>query len=128
MQEPPIPDDEAKRLELLRACNIIYTPAEESFDEVARLAADLCGSEIALITLVDADYQWFKARVGRRAGGNGARPVVLRSLREPSAPARRRRYAPRPAVLGQPAGHRRSAHPLLRGRPLARRGGLGDRG
>src|SRR5277367_1554268 len=64
MREPPIPDDEAKRLALLQACRIIYTPAEEAFDEVARLAADLCGTEIALITLVDSDYQWFKARVG----------------------------------------------------------------
>src|SRR5262245_14244266 len=64
MLEAPIPDDEEKRLALLRACNIIYTPAEEAFDDVARLAADLCGTEIALITLVDADYQWFKARVG----------------------------------------------------------------
>src|SRR5215467_14437636 len=64
MQEPPIPDDEERRLALLKACNIIYTPAEEAFDDVARLAAELCGTEIALITLVDSDYQWFKARVG----------------------------------------------------------------
>ncbi|MGH7436765.1 MAG: protein kinase domain-containing protein, partial [Polyangiaceae bacterium] len=64
MQAPPIPDDEEKRLALLKACHIIYTPTEEAFDEVARLAADLCGTEIALITLVDSDYQWFKARVG----------------------------------------------------------------
>ena len=56
MIEPPVPDDEEKRLALLRACNIIYTPAEEAFDDVARLAADICGTEIALITLVDADY------------------------------------------------------------------------
>jgi hypothetical protein len=64
MLEPPIPDDEERRLALLAACKIIYTPAEEAFDDVARLAADLCGTEIALITLVDSDYQWFKARVG----------------------------------------------------------------
>ena len=64
MQGAPIPEDEATRLALLRACRIIYTPAEEAFDDVARLAADLCGTEIALITLVDSDYQWFKARVG----------------------------------------------------------------
>jgi hypothetical protein len=51
MLEPPIPDDEEKRLALLEACNIIYTPAEEAFDDVARLAAELCGTEIALITL-----------------------------------------------------------------------------
>jgi serine/threonine-protein kinase len=64
MQKPPIPQDEAKRLALLKACNILYTPAEEAFDDVARLAADLCRTEIALITLVDSDRQWFKARVG----------------------------------------------------------------
>jgi len=64
MLRPPIPDDEAKRLALLKACKIIYTPAEEAFDDVARLAAQICGTEIALITLVDSDYQWFKARVG----------------------------------------------------------------
>jgi serine/threonine-protein kinase len=64
MLAAPIPDDEEKRLALLRACHIIYTSAEEAFDDVARLAADLCGTEIALITLVDSDYQWFKARVG----------------------------------------------------------------
>lgn len=64
MQTAPIPADEEQRLSLLRACNIMYTPAEEAFDDVARLAADLCGTEIALITLVDSDRQWFKARVG----------------------------------------------------------------
>ncbi len=63
MLAPPIPADEAKRLSLLKACNIIYTPAEEAFDDIARLAAEICGTEIALITLVDSDYQWFKARV-----------------------------------------------------------------
>lgn len=64
MIEPPVPDDEEKRLALLRACKIMDTPAEAAFDDVARLAAELCGTEIALITLVDADRQWFKARVG----------------------------------------------------------------
>ena len=64
MIEPPLPDDEEQRLALLRACNIMDTPAEAAFDDVARLAADLCGTEIALITLVDAEWQWFKARVG----------------------------------------------------------------
>jgi serine/threonine-protein kinase len=64
MLEAPIPADEERRLSLLKACNILYTPDEEAFDDVARLAADLCGTEIALITLVDSDRQWFKAKVG----------------------------------------------------------------
>jgi Protein kinase domain/GAF domain len=64
MLTAPIPEDEATRLALLKACRIMYTPAEQAFDDLARLAADLCGTEIALITLVDSDRQWFKARVG----------------------------------------------------------------
>src|SRR3954463_8226335 len=64
MLDAPIPDDEEKRLELLRACKIMHTPAEEAFDDIARLAAEICGTEIALITLVGSDRQWFKARVG----------------------------------------------------------------
>src|SRR5215831_4352991 len=108
MLEPPIPDDEERRLALLRACNIIYTPAEEAFDEVARLAADLCGTEIALITLVDSDYQWFKARVGVELEGirrdlsfcghciNGRHPFVVADTHlDP-------RFADNPLVTGDP--------------------------
>src|ERR1700753_998826 len=64
MLEAPIPADEETRLGLLRACRILYTPGEEASHALARLSADLCGTEIALITLVDSDRQWFKARVG----------------------------------------------------------------
>jgi hypothetical protein len=41
MLEAPIPADEETRLALLKACRIIYTPSEQAFDDVARLAADL---------------------------------------------------------------------------------------
>jgi hypothetical protein len=51
MLAAPIPDEEERRLALLAACHIMYTPAEQAFDDVARLAADFCGTEIALITL-----------------------------------------------------------------------------
>lgn len=64
MLKAPIPPDEADRLALLRACRIMNTPAEEAFDDVARLAAEICDTEIALITLVDSERQWFKAKVG----------------------------------------------------------------
>lgn len=64
MQRPAIPDDEDQRLALLKECNIMHTPAEEAFDDMARLAADICETEIALVTLVASEHQWFKARVG----------------------------------------------------------------
>src|SRR5688572_17803589 len=63
MIEPPVPADEAARLAALAACKILDTPAEESFDDLARVAAQICGAPIALVSLVDTNRQWFKARV-----------------------------------------------------------------
>jgi signal transduction histidine kinase len=59
-----LPDDEAKRLAALREIDILDTPNEAAFDDIARIASSVCGVPIALVSLVDADRQWFKARVG----------------------------------------------------------------
>ena len=47
----------------LRQYRILDTPPEPTFDELARLAAYACDAPTAVITLVDAERQWFKARV-----------------------------------------------------------------
>ena len=62
----PIPENEAARLEALRQYQILDTDPEESFNDLTRLAAYICDTPIALITLVDQHRQWFKARVGLR--------------------------------------------------------------
>ena len=59
-----LPDDEQERLDALRIYEILDTPAESGFDDLARLAAILCGTPMALVTFIDADRQWFKATVG----------------------------------------------------------------
>ena len=56
--------NEAERLAALRRYRILDTDPEQAFDDLALLASQICGTPIALITLVDADRQWFKARVG----------------------------------------------------------------
>jgi len=56
--------NEAARLAALRRYKILDTEPEQAFDDLALLASHICGTPIALITLVDADRQWFKARVG----------------------------------------------------------------
>ncbi|WP_296508497.1 sensor domain-containing diguanylate cyclase [Rhodoferax sp.] len=56
--------EENARLQDLRSFNILDTPAEEAYDDVVRLASFICDTPIALISLVDEDRQWFKARVG----------------------------------------------------------------
>ncbi len=61
---PHLPPDEAARLEALHGCGVLDTSPEAEYDGLARLAAAICGTPIALVSLVDRDRQWFKARVG----------------------------------------------------------------
>ncbi len=64
MATAPIPTDEARRLEVLRTYDILNTPKEAAFDDIALLAAQVCRTPIALVTLIDERREWFKASVG----------------------------------------------------------------
>src|SRR5690242_21373371 len=59
-----IPLDESARLEALRRYRILDTSAEDCFDDLTRLAVQICRTPMAVISLVDEDRQWFKSRVG----------------------------------------------------------------
>ncbi len=67
MQAAEIPRDEAKRLKALRMLGVLDTPAEERFDRLTRLARRSFGVPIALVSLIDANRQWFKSRQGLEA-------------------------------------------------------------
>jgi len=58
---PPIPINESARLATLASLNILDTPPEERFDRLTRLAKRLFGVPIALVSLIDANRQWFKS-------------------------------------------------------------------
>ena len=64
MLTPALPADEPARLDTLHALNILDTPPEERFDRLTRLARRLFHVPIALVSLVDANRQWFKSCVG----------------------------------------------------------------
>ncbi len=104
----PIPANELERLSALRSYEILDTASETAFNDIATLAARLTGTPIALISLIDAERQWFKARVGLDASEVpreqsfcshailGSDPMVVDDL---CADAR---FADNPLVCGPP--------------------------
>jgi PAS domain S-box-containing protein len=66
--EASVPSNEAARLEALHGYGILDTPPESDFDSLTRLASHICGTPMALLTLVDGERQWFKSQVGIDVG------------------------------------------------------------
>lgn len=64
MKIAPLPDNEADRLQALYRYRILDSAGEAAFDDFTQLAAHICEAPMALITLIDAERQWFKSRVG----------------------------------------------------------------
>jgi signal transduction histidine kinase len=59
-----LPSNEQQRLAALRDYDILDTEREEGFDDLTRVAALICGTPMALVSLIDEDRQWFKSSVG----------------------------------------------------------------
>jgi signal transduction histidine kinase len=60
----PLPDDEHARLAALHEAKVLDTGSEQDFDDIALLASEICGTPMGVVSLVDADRQWFKAKIG----------------------------------------------------------------
>ncbi len=67
MPRAQIPANEEQRLDSLKACCILDSFPEKVFDDLTSLAARLCETPIALVSLVDAERQWFMSAVGTEA-------------------------------------------------------------
>ena len=105
----PQTQNEAARVAALRCLDVLDTPPERAFDHLVEIAAQICGTPIALLTLVDRDRQWFKSRrgidvpqTGRResfcghAIGYGDHPLVVEDANRDA------RFADNPLVTGPP--------------------------
>ena len=63
---PPKHSNEAQRLQALKRYSILDTPDEQAYDDITRIAAQVCQAPIAAINFIDARRQWFKSAVGTR--------------------------------------------------------------
>jgi signal transduction histidine kinase len=61
---PPVPPDERERLAALRDLHVMDTPPEDDFDQIVALASRICGTSMSLVSLIDEDRQWYKAKIG----------------------------------------------------------------
>ncbi len=60
----PLPENEERRLEVLRGYEILDTPPEKAFERITSLATRIFVVPIALVSLIDRDRQWLKACIG----------------------------------------------------------------
>lgn len=108
MPKAKLPPNEDKRLETLQALEILDTPPERRFDRLTRIAAHLMDTPIALISLVDANRQWFKSHYGldvcetSRESSFCAHALESRSALTVPDAAADARFSDNPLVIGSP--------------------------
>jgi PAS domain S-box-containing protein/putative nucleotidyltransferase with HDIG domain len=119
--QDPLPEEETARLQTLRGYQILDTEQEAEFDDFTILAAQICGTPIALISLIDSDRQWFKSKVGFDANETPRdQAFCTHALHQtgvfmvPDAQADAR-FAGNPLVTGEPDIRFYAGAPLLAG-------------
>ena len=71
MNKAEIPDNEDLRLRSVRQLGLLDSLPQESYDTITTLASEICGTSVALLTILDKDIQWFKSKKGLAADQTG---------------------------------------------------------
>jgi PAS domain S-box-containing protein len=84
MTEFPTTQNEASLQAMLYDLEILNSPPESDFDQIAVLAQLLCEAPIALIGFSAQDHVWFKSRMGLNGAIDGALPLFFKGLNQPA--------------------------------------------
>lgn len=109
MTYPILPENEKERLETLKSYKILDTLPERDFDDIVRIASQICQTPISTITIIDENRQWFKAKQGvensegprelsfcAHAIVQPDRPLIIEDAREDE------RFSDNPLTIGSP--------------------------
>lgn len=109
MTYPILPENEKERLETLKSYKILDTLPERDFDDIVRIASQICQTPISTITIIDENRQWFKAKQGvensegprelsfcAHAIVQPDRPFIIEDAREDE------RFSDNPLTIGSP--------------------------
>ena len=111
--------DEASRLAVLRSYEVLDTPPEQSLDDLAELAAHICATPAAFITLVDEHRVWLKAKVGAESTDTPrelsfcAHTILTDDLLVVADATKDPRFARNPLVTGGPGIRFYAGAPLV---------------
>lgn len=104
----PIPLNETERLLALHSYQILDTASEEKFDSLTQIAAYICNSSMALISLVDTNRLWFKSKLGIKESENARNTsfcqyaIMQDDLLEIENALENEIFKNQPSVLGPP--------------------------
>ncbi|MFV8337714.1 PAS domain S-box protein [Flavobacterium sp. LB3P21] len=108
MKKIPLPTNESERLTALESYSIMDTLPEKEYDAITQLASYICGTPIALVSLLDKERQWFKSSVGLGASETPREisfcqyAIMGEEVYEVSNALENKLFADNPLVTGNP--------------------------